>query len=237
VGARRPVPGHAPAAPETTVANAGNDRRRFLSLCRGILVGAGRFTGHETCFVNRHTHPMHIDHPRPRRRTIRLQGYDYAQAGAYFVTICAEQRACRFGAVVDDEVRLTDAGRMVADEWNGLVVRYPCIEIDAFVVMPNHLHGLMILSGARPSPDRAPNLRAPGLGTVVGSFKSTTTVRYTQGVREGRWKPFVKRLWQRSYYEHVVRSERGLASVRQYIADNPLKWALDRENPGHARHA
>ncbi|WP_299645127.1 transposase [uncultured Chloroflexus sp.] len=237
---------------------------------------------------------MKYDPEKHHRRSIRLKGYDYSQAGAYFITIVTQDRACLFGEVVDGEMRLNDAGRMVWDEWDALPDRFPGLELDAFVVMPNHVHGIIVLTGSAtvgaglvPAPDEdmpapdgvraglvpAPNEAttrvaptipmpapdgdmpapdgvraglvpaplvpalneattrvAPTIGDIVGAFKSITTVAYIRGVKQSGWPPFRGRVWQRNYYEHIIRNEESLNRIRQYIADNPLRWAFDRES-------
>lgn len=187
------------------------------------------------------------------RRSLRLKGYDYSLAGAYFVTICTKDRACVFGEVVEGEMRLNEAGRMVEQCWQSIPEHFALVELDAFVVMPNHIHGIVVLVGAglvpaRDVPDRdrtpktgaptmeAPTMRAPTrgapttLGAVVGAFKSRVTVEYIRSVKNGILPPFKQRLWQRNYYEHIIRNEDALARIREYIVSNPLMWALDREN-------
>ena len=185
-----------------------------------------------------------------RRRSISLKGYDYSEPGAYFVTICTQDRVCLLGEVVDGEVRLSDAGRVVQAAWNELSNRYPGVEIDAFMVMPNHIHGIILLvesvpgvgAGLRacPDPDQTskrigqPQGVAPtrlSLSDVMHRFKTMTTKRYADGVNGRGWQPFHGRLWQRNYYEHVIRNDSELDKIRKYITTNPLKWALDRENP------
>jgi REP element-mobilizing transposase RayT len=184
---------------------------------------------------------------RPRRRSIRLKSYDYSQAGAYFVTICTQERVCLFGEVVDDAMSLNDAGEMVASLWEGLPERFSGIEIDAFVVMPNHLHGIVVLPDERAATRAAPTIdvsgvgaplvgarshkNIPTLGTIIGAFKSIATVGYMRGVKSAGWPTFRRRLWQRNYYEHVIRDEAALDRLRHYIDENPLRWAFDEENP------
>jgi putative transposase len=163
-----------------------------------------------------------------RRRSLRLNGYDYAQAGADFVTICAQDRACLFGNVIDGCMRLNDAGHMVATLWNDIPARFADVAIDTFVVMPNHLHGIIVLPDAA---DRTDTHAAPALGKIVAAFKSTTTVHYIRGVKTEAWPAFRQRLWQRNYYEHVVRDEKALDRVRRYVDENPAGWAFDDENP------
>lgn len=185
---------------------------------------------------------MTYDPERHHRRSIRLKGYDYTRPGAYFVTICTQNQQCLFGEVVDGEMRLNQAGHMVQAEWNALPDRFPSVGIDAFVVMPNHVHGIIVITndivgaGLVPALNGATTINgattrvAPTIGNVVGAFKSRTTVLYTYGVKQIGWTPFRGRLWQRNYYEHVIRDESSLNHIRQYILDNPLRWAMDRQN-------
>ena len=172
-----------------------------------------------------------------QRRSIRLRGYDYSQPGAYFVTICTQRKQCMFGRVVDEGVHLNDAGRMVKRVWEDLSQRFHTVELDQFVVMPNHIHGVIIIKGVgatlvvaqyRAGTRPAPTIQ---LGDVVAAFKSNTTDEYINGVKQHYWSPFANRLWQRNYYERVIRDETELDRIRQYIIENPLKWALDPENP------
>jgi len=202
------------------------------------------------------------DPARHHRRSIRLKGYDYTQAGAYFITICTNNRECLFGEVVGGDMRLNDAGRMVESVWNAMPASYPDVTTDAWVVMPNHVHVIVILSGAgtgacpygdatghpgdavgaaprgRPHGGPSPNAGQPqrvartlSVPDVVHRFKTMTTKRYADGVKQSGWAPFSGRLWQRNYYEHIVRNEASLSRIRQYIADNPARWGFDRENP------
>ncbi|MCC6728750.1 MAG: transposase [Chthonomonadales bacterium] len=179
---------------------------------------------------------MAYDADKHHRRSIRLKGYDYVQAGAYFVTICAQNQAFLFGAVVNSEMRLNEAGRMIQSVWDAIPAFYPGVGIDEFVVMPNHVHGIVVLVGATPCgrPDSgqpqgvAPTLSLPD---VVHRFKTMTTKRYADGVKQSSWPPFRDRLWQRNYYEHIIRDEESLDRIRQYIFGNPQRWSFDRENP------
>jgi putative transposase len=148
--------------------------------------------------------------PGPERKTPRLADFDYRSAGAYFVTVCSRKRTCIFGNVVDDEMVLSLAGRLVEKCWMKIPEHFSGTEIDSFVVMPNHVHGIVWLSRAG---------HAPPLPVLVGAFKSAAS------------RDAGRPLWQRSFYDRVVRDEAELAGFRQYIRDNPLKWALDRENP------
>ena len=181
---------------------------------------------------------------RHHRRSIRLPFYDYAQAGAYFITVCTQNRECLFGEIVDEEMRLNDSGRMVEEWWKGLKKKFSSLEMDGFVVRPNHFHGILVIVrspvittnvGAaprgRPDKEGHPHRGAPTLGDIIGWFKTMTTNEYTRGVKNLDWPIFPGKLWQRNYYEHVIRDEEELNKIREYIILNPKKWELDRENP------
>ncbi len=131
-----------------------------------------------------------------------------------------------FGNVVDGRMRLNGAGQLAATLWNSMLERFPEINLDMFVVMPNHLHGIIVLSDAG-----AATRAAPTVGDVVGAFKSLFTVQFIDGVKNKRWAAFDRRIWQRNYYEHVIRNEGDLARVRRYIDENPQRWEFDQENP------
>jgi putative transposase len=171
------------------------------------------------------------DPVRSTRRSFRLSGYDYAQAGVYFVTICTQDRACLFGDIAADHMHLNDIGQMVAETWAAIPARFPDIEIDEFVVMPNHIHGIVVLqevaaatgSGAQSKIDAR---SSPTLGEIVAAFKSGVTVEYIRGVKSRGWPRFRERLWQRNYYEHVLRNEASLSRVRRYMDENPARWAF-----------
>ncbi|NJM27567.1 MAG: transposase [Pseudanabaena sp. RU_4_16] len=161
---------------------------------------------------------------RHHRRSIRLRGYDYAQAGSYFVTICIHQRRSLLGDICNGVMHPSTAGRMVQNVWDEIPSHYAGIDLDVFVLMPNHIHGIIILEFNA----------AMKLGDVVHRFKSLTTAKYRHGVLHEQWEPFEGRLWQRNYYEHIIRSEESCDLLRQYIADNPLTWECDRLHPNNA---
>jgi len=177
---------------------------------------------------------------RHNRRSIRLKDYDYTKPGAYFVTICTMNLIHQFGEVIDGEISLSSAGEMVEATWHEIPPHYPHVEIDTFVIMPNHIHGIIILLeddpvGAVPC-DRpkagqpqgvAPTLSLP---EVIHRFKSLTTERYIDGVKYSGWPPFPGHLWQRNYWEHIIRNHRVLDAVRRYIKQNPMRWDMDRYN-------
>jgi REP element-mobilizing transposase RayT len=159
---------------------------------------------------------MPYDPNRHHRRSIRLRGYDYATPGAYFVTICAQNRLRLFGTIVGGVMIRNQAGEMIASLWEALPQRFSAMQLDAFVIMPDHIHAMVALDAA--SADAAP------LGNIVGAFKSLTTNAYIQGVRDSGWAPFEQRLWQRNYYESIVRDAAGMARIRSYILTNPARW-------------
>ena len=175
-----------------------------------------------------------------RRRSIRLKGYDYSQAGAYFVTICDWQRECLFGDIVDGEVRLNEYGRIVEKEWSRTSTIRPNIEIDIFVVMPNHFHGILVINGVGDSCrgvlQYAPTertFRSPSqtVGAIIRGFKSTLAKKINQ-IRDTPGHP----VWQRNYYEHVIPNEEDLNRIRQYVTENPMKWSEDENNPLNIIH-
>jgi len=184
-----------------------------------------------------------------QRRSIRLREYDYRSSGVYFVTICAFQRECLFGGVAGGEVWLHEIGNIVQEEWLKTAEIRPNIELDAYVIMPNHFHAVIIMhedvgahcmrlvsgathvNGAHCGDSRAhgsaPLRRQSGsIGSIIAGFKSATTSRIN-AFRDNSGCP----VWQRNFYEHIIRNETDLTNVRQYIADNPLKWDQDENNP------
>jgi len=188
------------------------------------------------------------------RRSIRLREYDYSLVGAYFVTVCANGQECLFGDCADGDMRVNDAGRMVVDIWNSLPERFLNVALDEYMIMPNHFHGIIVLEDAnehrgepcvRPALDdpiengcRAGDHNDRPYGTHVGSvsrivqaFKSLTTVKYVRGVNDRNWSQFSGRLWQRNFYERIIRDKKEMSAIREYIRFNPSKWTLDKENP------
>jgi len=182
---------------------------------------------------------------RKNRRTIRLRGYDYSKAGAYFITICTQNRECFFGDIVNGEMRLNDAGEMVEKWYRELENKFPDIRCDQYIVMPNHFHGVIVNVGAdlRVCPGNAPDVYKTGehigspLRAVVQWFKTMTTNEYIRGVKQYGWSRFNGRLWQRNYYEHIVRDENELNRIREYIVNNPTQWPSDRLYPRRGRPA
>ena len=164
------------------------------------------------------------------RHSIRLSGYDYAQPGAYFITLCTYQRECLFGEITDGKMRLNKLGKVVMECWQWLSKQYPHLTMDEWVVMPNHLHGIIVIvdaacrGGSRTAPTNL--ARHKPLGRLIGAFKTVSTKRIN-AIRDTPNLP----VWQRNYYEHIIRDDEELNRIRQYIADNPMQWEMDSENP------
>ena len=160
------------------------------------------------------------------RKSIRLKEYDYSQAGAYYVTIVTHKRRVLFGDVVDDKMQLNETGQLVVDVWEWLAARHSHVELDSYVVMPNHLHGIIVIDDHRGGDSRIAPTKHKSLGRLVGMFKTVTTkqVNLAQGTPG-------QRLWQRNYYERVIRNDEEWNWVREYIAGNPTQWETDAENP------
>ena len=178
---------------------------------------------------------------RHGRRSMRLRGYDYSRNGAYFITICTCQRRRRFGEVVDGKMRLSRAGEIAHDEWRRSAAIRQEVILDAWVIMPDHMHGIVIIDhcggdlrspamgrppAIRWSPATATGPRPKSIGALVGGFKSATTRRIrmlynTPGTR----------VWQRNYHDSIIRSAPSLNRIREYIRANPANWAARRHSP------
>ena len=193
------------------------------------------------------------------RKPNRLKGYDYSRAGCYFVTVCAQDRQCLLGESIDDEMVLNEAGKMVARWWCETENKFPQVELDEYVLMPKHFHGIVVIVGAElcvrqqhkdresneyqrvRNQQRAENQQhkkqgghtGPPLQEIIQWFKTMTTNEYINEVKTGRFPPFEKRIWQRSFYDHVIRDDDELNRIREYIQNNPFQWALDEENPAN----
>jgi len=180
----------------------------------------------------------HFDPARHHRRSIRLKNYDYSQPGAYFITIVTHQREKLFGDVINGEMRLNDAGKIARQCWWDIPRHFPHVKLDEFVIMPNHIHGILIfvaagtkndIAGAKnfsPLQSQSSNMpKSPSrtVGSVVRGFKIGVTKWFRQNTD-------VYNVWQRNYYEHIVRNKTELRRIRQYILQNPKRWAKDNEN-------
>lgn len=157
----------------------------------------------------------------------RLQGYDYTKPNYYFVTIGTYQQQELFGQIIDDEMLVNDAGSMVQSILSGLSQFYPYVLIDKHVIMPNHIHAIIIIDcnqiGLGNGPAQRPAPTDLSLSDIIYGFKSITTKRYIDGVNNKGWQLFNKKIWQRSFYDHIIRNDRSLKKIRQYIVNNPVK--------------
>jgi putative transposase len=197
---------------------------------------------------------MNYNPDKHHRRSIRLQGYDYRQAGAYYFTICSHQRQCLFGEIISGVMHPNIIGETVEAIWNNLPRHFPFIELDAFVLMPNHVHGIILITdnqfncrgeafgqlisdsqpesfapNALPSPSDNPKIphgtQSGSLGAILQNFKSVATRRVNRLTRHK------VTIWQRNYYEEIIRDEKAYENIRRYIIENPLRWDDDEENP------
>ena len=185
---------------------------------------------------------MKYDPQKHHRRSIRLKEYDYTQPGAYFITICAYQRMHVFGEVINGEMVLNETGKIARDEWFKTGEIRPYVELyeDEFVVMPNHAHGIIWIvddgnnvgalrgnaqswAEQRSAPTKTVTPRS--LGAIVRAYKSAVTYAINT-VEKTRGSV----VWQRNYYEHIIRNDRELNNIGWYIVNNPLNWQLDRDN-------
>ena len=186
-----------------------------------------------------------------KRRSLRLKGYDYSQTGFYFVTLCCHQRQCLFGEIINSKIELNLLGNLVATEWLQSEAIRTEIQLDEFIVMPNHFHGIVIINrpdnnvganggsplpenGGSPLPENVnsnPNIsmKPKSLSSLISGFKSATTQKINR-IRETPYTP----VWQRNYYEHIIRDNEALEKIRIYIKNNPLSWRWDQLNHNHS---
>jgi REP element-mobilizing transposase RayT len=190
---------------------------------------------------------MGHDSDKHHRRSVRLKEYDYSQPWAYFVTICIRDRACLFGEIVDEVMRLNEAGHAAQQCWMDIPDHFPFpqVVLDEAIIMPNHIHGIIVIhrrgeasaipphvSEEQPRSDASPLRQRPNgtqprsLSAIVQNFKSVSTRK----MNAASGSPGTS-VWQRGYYEHVVRNEDELKAIREYILGNPARWNEDENNP------
>ncbi|QSV53285.1 MAG: hypothetical protein HEP80_04515 [Dolichospermum sp. UKL201] len=190
------------------------------------------------------------------RRSIRLKVYDYTQQGAYFVTICTHQRNCLFGEIVDGEIKLNTNGEIARGSWLSIPRYFKNVELDEFVIMPNHLHGIIIIESSEVAGEALANqdfsqqqnlssqcfaptvytgetikingTKPQSLAAITQNYKSVSTRQIN---RMNKAKGNV--IWQRNYYEHIIHNEEALNNIREYIVNNPINWVKDQENPAN----
>jgi len=189
------------------------------------------------------------------RQSMRLKNYDYSQAGLYFITIVTQNRECLFGEIINDEMVLNDAGEMIEKWYGELENKFSDINCREMVIMPNHIHFIVQNTGANVGADLRVCPNSPSderMGEYIGErsgghmdehigsplhwvvqwFKTMSTNEYIRGVTNNGWRRFNGKLWQRNYWDHIIRNENEYQRIAKYIIDNPKKWALDKLNGG-----
>ncbi len=194
---------------------------------------------------------MPFDPEINNRHSVRLPEYDYTRPGAYFVTLVTIERECMFGVMVGTEMRLSDYGRVAAECWSAIPDHFPHVELGTFVIMPNHVHGILILHehergaatmsppvGAQhvaplhdtpshdaPLREQRPHVVPGSLGAIVRAYKSSVTRIIRQ-----KYNDAPQRIWQRNYHEHIIRNAEDHHRITEYILTNPIHWDHDEEN-------
>jgi putative transposase len=181
---------------------------------------------------------MKSDSKLHHQRSIRVKGYDYSQVGAYFVTMVNRRRECRFGEIIGGEMKLNRWGEIADECWRTIPEHFPSVELGAHIVMPNHVHRIITIGrGTVLAPDEfdqttsrggvTPPLREPTLGQIVAYFKYQSTKKINSIDHSG----VITKIWQRNYYEHIIRDNEDMKRIWKYIESNPIMWADDDENP------
>jgi REP element-mobilizing transposase RayT len=197
---------------------------------------------------------MKFDPQKHHRKSIRLPDYDYSQPGAYFITVVTYQRVCLFGEIVDSEMRLSAMGQITEEHWRLIPEHFPHVELGAYVVMPNHVHGIIVIrthengmaTNSSPSVGAShwdaptqwiapiPNARTingpkrGSIGAIIGAYKMSVTRRIQKDVSGLAVSP--PNIWQRNYYEHIIRNAEEHNRIHKYIESNIANWAIDNEN-------
>jgi REP element-mobilizing transposase RayT len=171
-----------------------------------------------------------------RIESTRLPGWDYVSAGWYFVTFCTKNRECLLGDVINGDIRLSAIGEIVAEEWQKTEQIRPNVAMDEWMIMPNHVHGIIVIKngGVVETPRRGVSTvnvstsrwKPNSLGSIINQIKSVCTKRiWAAGFRDFAWQP--------RFFDHIIRDEKSLHNIQQYIRNNPLKWQLDKDNPAN----
>ena len=158
-----------------------------------------------------------MENELPNRKRLRLQNFDYSTSGAYFITICTKDRENLFGPVGADSI----SARMIEKTFLEIIDKYNGVDSPIYVVMPNHFHAIITIL-------RADMESAPTLSEIVQSFKRYSTIEYTKMVKKGILPPFNKQIWQRSFYDHVIRNQHDYENIVKYIYENPMRWEYDQ---------
>ncbi len=191
---------------------------------------------------------MKYNSEKHQRRSIILPGYDYSKSGAYYITICSRDRECLLGEILESEEAVrtdvgaelasahsirqlgvaceySEAGRIIDQNWQDLSERFEEVSTDEYIIMPNHFHGII---AKRAEASSAPT--SPTVGRIIQAFKSKCVIAYIKYIKKKNLNKTGK-IWQKNYYEHIIRNESELEKIREYIINNPFTWAEDEENP------
>jgi REP element-mobilizing transposase RayT len=212
--------------------------RTFFAKANSLHVSAEFVSLAKEEFLRRHK--QELQPLRHNRQSIRLRGHDYTQAGEYYVTLCVKYRESLLGEILRNQVELTRIGEIVKECWEGIPKHFSNAVLDEFVIMPNHMHGIVILVGTRksvgtrhavsqrvitpPSGEQFGNPIRGSLSTIIRSFKSAASNR----IHSEGYSAFA---WQSRFYEHIIRDAEDHGRIRKYIAGNVSKWFEDKENP------
>ena len=165
------------------------------------------------------------------RKSIRLKGYDYSSPGEYFVTVCTYNHGCLFGNIIDENMRLSEIGRIAEQCWKELPAKFINVILDEYIIMPNHIHGIIIINECRDLINQIPTKNFPlmqnpkiTLGKILRNFKARTS----KCIHDSGYTEFQ---WQSRFYEHIIRNDKELNNIRDYIINNPIKWSFDIEYP------
>jgi REP element-mobilizing transposase RayT len=164
------------------------------------------------------------------RQSIRLKNYDYSQAGAYFITICTHQKQCLFGNIKNGRMRLNHLGAIADQYWQQIPEHFPNTALDIYIIMPNHLHGILWIIESdknEENPRKFGNIVKRSISSMMRSYKAVVTKEIKKACNlQGRYS-----IWQKRYYDQIIRSEKMLNNIRQYILENPINWDRDEEKP------
>jgi len=157
----------------------------------------------------------------PYRKKIRLSNYDYSQPGYYFVTICTKNKIHYFGEIENRIMKLTKAGKIAINCWHDIPARFQNIGLDEFVIMPDHIHGIIIIENHK---GRQPSKSRPTLGDVIGSYKSLVVYNYSRFIKINKLNNVNPYIWQKRFHDNIIRSKYALNKIRKYIINNPKNW-------------
>jgi putative transposase len=205
--------------------------------------GVVMFPGIEKIITVMYLYFMAFNLNSHKRKSIRLKGYDYSKQGLYYITICCHGIQCYFGKIVNNEMILNEYGKIANDEWIKLSERFQNFELNIFQIMPNHMHGIIVLSnvgaplagapddanatslkGAAVNP--APTVTMPKVGDIVGAYKSLVANGCLEIFKTKN--EIMGKLWQRNYYEHIIRNDKSYQRIYDYILNNPANWKQDK---------